>query len=127
MTKGLGCISIVVAATLVFLVPSSRAQEMTINLNPRVITETPCTELLSGFDIQNDNINVAIQSAAGGGFRFGYALGYLHGVLDDGEKRRPLTEEEVETFVGTYQLLCKENGNLSIYEAARDSMSFQTR
>ncbi len=128
MATGMRLVLIAFAAMLVVSGPPSLAQDMTINLNPSITSDTPCGDLLTGFDFpEGSNLEVAMKSAAEGGYRLGYAFGYLHGVLDDGEKKWPLSNEEIETFVGTYQLLCQENSELSVYEAARDSMSFQTR
>ncbi len=106
---------------------TAQDESVTINLNPNEMTQLECAVLLGGFDIDQGDLNSAVSSAASGGYRFGYVMGYLHGTLDRTGKKQPLTKDEHDTFIETYRLLCEENGELSIYEAARDAMSFQAR
>ena len=106
---------------------AAQDQDVTINLNPNEMTELECAVLLGGFNIKQENLNTAVASAASGGYRFGYVMGYLHGTLDRTGKEQPLSKDELDTFIETYRLLCQENAELTIYEAARAAMSFQAR
>jgi len=118
---------------LVFLValaamsPAARAQDVMIELSPKAISSLPCAELMANIGVEKGDMETAMQLAAAGGYRQGYVMGYLHGALDGGGNKKPLTRDELETFAGTYELVCKDDPTLSIYEAARRSMSFQSR
>jgi len=98
-----------------------------IQLSPKAITSLPCGELMANVGVEKGDIQTAMQLAAAGGYRQGYVMGYLHGSLDVGANKKPLTRDELETFAGTYELVCKDDPTLSIYDAARRSMSFQSR
>jgi len=101
-------------------------QNMTINLNPSVMTETPCGQLMAGFS-SSENIVEATKRAAEGGYRFGYVMGYVHGSLDAGPKKGPLTNDELTTFFDTFKLICDNDPKRSIYDAAREAMTYQQR
>jgi len=106
---------------------SVRAEDVMIELSPQAITTLPCAQLMANVGVEKGDLQTAMQLAAAGGYRQGYVMGYLHGTLDAGDKKKPLTRDELETFAGTYDLVCKDDPTLSIYEAARRSMSFQSR
>lgn len=106
---------------------SAQNSDVTINLTPEIITTSQCGRLMEGFSISAENIQEASQQAATGGYRVGYVMGYVHGALDSPGKQRPLAAEELDTFIGTYRLLCENDATRSIYETAREAMGFQTR
>jgi hypothetical protein len=119
--------SLCIAFCLLVAAVSARAQDQMINLNPNEINALPCGELLEGFGVNEGDLNAAVSHAAAGGYRLGYVMGYVHGVLDEPGKQRPLEKGELDKFIDTYKLICKENAKLSIYEATRNAMKFQTR
>ena len=107
--------------------PAARAQDGKIELSPRALSAVSCAELMASVGVEKGDLTAAMKLAAASGYRQGYVVGYLHGALDVGGKKKPLTRDEVETFAGTYELVCTDDPKLSIYEAARHSMSFQSR
>lgn len=109
------------------LATAAAAQDMTINLNPQMITSLPCEALMAGISAVGDDLGETTKRAAEGGYRFGYVMGYVHGTLDAGGTKAPLSSEELETFFGTYNLMCENNRKLSIYDAAREAMGYQSR
>jgi hypothetical protein len=112
---------------LAAVLPDAWAQESKIELTPRALSALPCTELMANIGVDQGDMMAAMKLAAASGYRQGYVVGYLHGSLDVGGKKKPLTRDELETFAGTYELVCTDDPKLSIYEAARRSMSFQSR
>jgi len=102
-------------------------QDVTINLSPELMQVVRCGELLTGFNAPPDDFAVATKRAAEGGYGVGYVMGYLHGALDRDGPAQALSPEELETFMGSYQLICESNAELSAYQAAQEALQFQAR
>ena len=127
MTNRMGRYSLFLLFALAAASPPARAQDVMIELGPKAITSLPCAGLMANVGVEKGDMVTAMKLAAAGGYRQGYVMGYLHGTLDVGGKKKPLTKGELETFAGTYELVCQDDPDLSIYEAARRAMSFQSR
>jgi hypothetical protein len=122
-----GCVFLFLLLMLGVAPPAARAQEVMIELSPKSVTTLACADLMANVDVQDGDFATAAKLAAASGYRQGYVVGYLHGRLDAAAHKTPLTREELETFAGNYELVCKDDPQLSIYEAARRAMAFQSR
>lgn len=127
MNDRTGCVFLFLLLMLGVATPAARAQEVMIELSPKAVTSLACAELMANVGVEAGDVATAVKLAAASGYRQGYVVGYLHGRLDAGAHKTPLTREELETFAGTYALVCKDDPQLSIYEAARRAMVFQSR